>query len=50
MLDLTNVKAQIETANCLPNGWYVDADLYQHEKNTLFRNNWVAIGFGKDLL
>ncbi len=49
MLDLTNVKAPIEMANGLPNGCYVDADLYQHEQNTLFRNNWAAIGFGKDL-
>ena len=49
MLDLTNVKAPIETANGLPNGCYVDADLYQHEQNTLFRDNWAAIGFGKDL-
>ena len=45
MLDLTNVKAPIETANGLPNGCYVDAGLYQHEQNTLFRDNWTAIGF-----
>ena len=49
MLDFTNVKAPIETANGLPNGCYVDAGLYQHEQNTLFRDNWTAIGFGKDL-
>ena len=49
MLDLTNVKAPIETANGLPNGCYVDADLYQHEQNTLFRDNWAAVGFGKDV-
>lgn len=49
MLDLTNVKAPIETANGLPNACYVDADLYQHEQNTLFRDNWAAIGFGKDV-
>jgi hypothetical protein len=36
MLDLTNVKTPIETADGLPNGCYVDADLYQHEQNTLF--------------
>ena len=50
MLDLTNVKALIETANGLPNGCYVDSDLYQHEQNTLFRDNCAAISFGKDLL
>ena len=49
MLDLTNVKAPIETANGLPNGCYVDADLYQYERGALFRNSWAAIGFGKDL-
>jgi hypothetical protein len=31
MLDLANVKAPIEMANGLPNGCYVDPDLYQHE-------------------
>jgi hypothetical protein len=31
MLDLANVKAPIETANGLPNGCYVDPDLYQHQ-------------------
>ena len=49
MLDLADVKAPIETANGLPNGCYVDADLYQHEQNTLFRDNWAAISFGKNL-
>ena len=49
MLDLTSVKAPIETANGLPNGCFVDADLYQHEKNTLFPDKWSTIGFGKDL-
>ena len=23
--------------------------MYQHEQNTLFRNSWVAVGFGKDI-
>ena len=49
MLDLADVKAPIETANGLPNGCYVDAVLYQHEQNTLYRDNWAAISFGKDL-
>jgi hypothetical protein len=39
MLDLTNVKAPIETANGPPNECYVGADLDQHEQNTLFRDN-----------
>jgi len=49
MLDLANVKAPIETANGLPNGCYVDDQIYTHEQNTLFRDNWAAISFGKDL-
>jgi choline monooxygenase len=49
MLDLTNVKAPIEMANGLPNDCHVSANLHQHEQNTLLRDNWTAIGFGKDL-
>ena len=49
MLDLANVQAPIETANGLPNACYIDAALYQHEQDTLFRDSWVAIGFGKDV-
>ena len=49
MLHLADVKAPIETANGLPIGCHVDADLYQHEQNTLFRDNWAAISFGKIL-
>ena len=49
MLDLNNVKAPIESANGLPNGCYVGADLYQHEQKTLFRKNWGTIDFDKEL-
>lgn len=49
MLDLSNVLAPIETANGLPNDCYISDTMYQHEQNTLFRNNWSAIGFGKDI-
>ena len=49
MLDLANVQAPIETANGLPNACYIDPAMYQHEQNTLFRNSWVAVGFGKDI-
>ena len=49
MLDLANVQAPIETAKGLPNACYIDAALYQREKDTLFRDRWVAIGFGKDV-
>ena len=49
MLDLANVQAPIETANGLPNACYIDAAVYQHEQDTVFRDSWVAIGFGKDV-
>ena len=49
MLDLANVQAPIETANGLPNACYIDPAMYQHEQNTLFRDSWVAVGFGKDI-
>ena len=49
MLDLANVQAPIETANGLPNACYIDAALYKDEQDTVFRDSWVAIGFGKDV-
>ena len=49
MLDLANVQASIEIANGLPNACYIDPKIYQHEQNTLFRDSWVAVGFGKDI-
>ena len=49
MPDLKNVLAPIEQASGLPNACYVDAVMFQHEQDTLFRNNWAAIGFGKDI-
>ena len=49
MLDLANLQAPIETANGLPNTCCIDPAMYQHEQNTLFRDSWVAVGFGKDI-
>ena len=49
MPDLKNVLAPIEQASGLPNACYVDAAMLQHEQDTLFRNNWAAIGFCKDI-
>lgn len=49
MMNLNNVMAPIERANGLPNECYVSPEMFQHEQNTLFRNNWFAIGFGKDI-
>jgi phenylpropionate dioxygenase-like ring-hydroxylating dioxygenase large terminal subunit len=49
MLDLSNVSAPIERATGLPNACYIGDGVYQQEQDTLFRNNWAAIGFGKDI-
>ena len=49
MLDLTKVLASIEKSSGLPNAFYVDAAMFQNEKDTLFRDNWADIGFGKDI-
>lgn len=49
MFDPSNVSTPIERANGLPNACYIDDAMYQHEQNTLFHNNWAAIGFGKDI-
>ena len=50
MIDLSNVMSPIETANGLPNACYVDDAMFTHERDTLFRDSWAAIGFGKDIL
>ena len=49
MIDLRNVMSPIETANGLPNACYVDDAMFTHERDTLFRDSWAAIGFGKDI-
>ena len=49
MTDLRNVMSPIETANGLPNDCYVDAGMFQHEQDRVFRDGWAAIGFGKDI-
>ena len=49
MLDLRNVLSPIESANGLPNACYTNDDMYRHEQESLFTNNWAAVGFGKDI-
>ncbi len=49
MLDLRNVLSPIESANGLPNACYTSDEMYRHEQESLFTNNWAAIGFGKDI-
>ena len=48
-LDLNNGEAPVEAANGLPNDCYAGADLYQHEQNTLFRENWGTLDFTEGL-
>ena len=47
--ELEAVLAPIETANGLSNSHYVDAATHENEKQTLFKEGWAAIGFGKDV-
>ena len=49
MIDLRNVMSPIESANGLPNACYIGDDMFGHERETLFRDSWAAIGFGKDI-
>ena len=49
MFYLANIQAPIETANGLPNACYIDPTINQHEQNTVFCDNWVAVVFGKDI-
>ena len=46
-VDLANVQAPIETANGLPNACYIDPAMYQHEQNTVFRDNWWRLALAK---
>ena len=49
MLNLTHALASIEKSSELQNALYVDAAMFQYEKDTLFRDKWTALGFGKDI-
>ena len=45
---LENVVKPIEVATGLPNIHYIDQQAFEHEKETVFFENWAAVGFGKD--
>ena len=49
MIDLANVMSPIERAKGLPNECYIADDMFKHERATLFKKSWAAIGFGKDI-
>ena len=46
---LEKVVAPIEEANGLANGFYVDSEVFEAEKDILFAQQWACIGFGKDV-
>jgi len=48
-LDLSDVLQPIETAKGMPNAFYTDPAAFVLERETVFANNWAAIGFGKDV-
>ncbi|MBV1865500.1 MAG: Rieske 2Fe-2S domain-containing protein [Rhodobacteraceae bacterium] len=47
--DLTGVLQPIETAHGLPNAHYVDAKIWEEEKQALLFENWSGIGLAKDI-
>ena len=49
MNELTRVKAPIANAKGLPNGCYVNPEMYQQEQDEIFTKGWAAIGFSHDV-
>ena len=49
MLNLGDVLALIGEGTGLLNTCYIDGTIFNHEIATSFRDNWAAIGFGKDI-
>jgi len=41
---LKNCVAEPADASTIPPAWYVDAELYEHERDAIFRAGWVGIG------
>lgn len=48
-LDLDTVLQPVATAHGLPNDFYTNADVFDLERDRVFRPNWSCIGFGKDI-
>ena len=44
--DLSNVRRPIETANGLPNGHYIDAGIFEEEKQAVLFDNWAGLDVG----
>ena len=46
---LRHVLEPLERAQGLPNGFYIDPNLFAHERETLFFAGWAALGFAHDV-
>lgn len=47
--ELAAVMAPVGKALGLPNAFYIDNDLFEQEKTSVFEKNWSCIGFAKDV-
>ena len=47
--DLSNVRRPIETANGLPNGHYIDAGIFEEEKQAVLFDNWAGLAVAADV-
>ena len=47
--DLSNVRASVETANGLPNAHYVDAGVYEEERQALLYTQWAGLAVAADV-
>lgn len=41
---LHNCRAAPSEASTIPPAWYVDHDLFEHERDAVFRSGWVGVG------
>ncbi|WP_370229315.1 aromatic ring-hydroxylating dioxygenase subunit alpha [Cognatishimia sp.] len=46
---LSSVLTDVTSAKGLPNAHYIDADVFNEEKESVLFANWSGIGFGKDV-
>ncbi len=47
--EIAELEKATETTEGLPARAYIDPQLYELERHTLFRNGWVAAAFAQDL-
>ena len=46
---LKSVLQPVSEATGLPNEFYIDQQVFEAERDTVFFKNWAAVGFGKDV-